>query len=301
MQRISVLRYQGVAILFILFALTGVALFPVGLARAGSAQPSNPPPDQVAVKLKPSASINTILARYNSTLLGSLAEDNVYFLRLPAGQTAAQILPTLQADTDLYAAEPNYYANGAPTDTGLAFWGTGNLTPTPSSGAAQWAWTKTGLAAAQKMTTGQGVIVAVLDTGLASDHPLLQSSIAQGYDFIGMDNSIYDNGTGPGVGHGTHVSGIIMTVAPGVQVMPVRVLDSNGVGTYWEVAQGIRFAVDQKVLNHMNVRVINMSLTAPATTPELSSALAYAAANGVLVVAAAGTGPGPKLSRSLCG
>ncbi|MGB8980299.1 MAG: cellulose binding domain-containing protein, partial [Anaerolineales bacterium] len=131
----------------------------------------------------------------------------------------------------------------------------------------------------------------------APDHPLLNSSIIAGYDFVGMTNNIYDYGNGLDddgngsvdefVGHGTHVSCIIVTEAPGVQIMPIRVLNSDGVGTYWEVAAGIRYAVDH------GAKIINMSMSAPRLTPSLSEALDYAASHGVIVVAAAGTGPGP--------
>ncbi len=281
----------------------------IGSAQAGTPPIADPPADQVVVKLKTGVSINTILARYNASLLGRLTETNLYFLQLPAGQTADQILPILNADSDLYYAEPNYYGEGSPGggyimfDAHMAllagyimFDAHGPLTPTPPGGE-QWAWSKIGLTDAQKISHGQGVIVAVLDTGLAPDHPLLNSSITAGYDFVGMTNNIYDTGNGLDdggngqvdefVGHGTHVSGIIVTEAPGVQIMPIRVLNSDGVGTYWEVAAGIRYAVDH------GAKIINMSLSAPRLTPSLADALAYAASHGVIVVAAAGTGPGP--------
>src|SRR5258706_16084593 len=99
-----------------------------------------------------------------------------------------------------------------------------------------------------------------------------------------------DDGNGTAdefVGHGTHVSGIIVTEAPGVQIMPIRVLNSDGVGTYWEVAAGIRYAVDH------GAKIINMSLSAPRLTPSLSDALNYAVVHGAIVVAAAGPRPGP--------
>lgn len=290
----------------------------IGSARAEMPNIPDPPPDQVVVKPKFNVPINTILARYNASLLGTLTETNLYFLQLPAGQTANGILPALNADPDLYYAEPNYYSDSspgggfimfgghkAPLAEFIMFGGHGDLTPTPPAGSSQWAWNKIGLADAQKISRGQGVIVAVLDTGLAPDHPLLNSSIAAGYDFVGMTNDIYDRGnglddTGNGqvdefVGHGTHVSGIIVTEAPGVQIMPIRVLNSDGVGTYWEVAAGIKYAVDH------GAKIINMSLSAPRLTPSLSEALDYAAAHGVIVVAAAGTGPGPNYPAAYSG
>jgi subtilisin family serine protease len=279
-----------------MFMLVG-ALSSFSLAQASQSQLPDPPADQVAVKLRQGVAINTILSRYDASLLGTISETNLYFLRLPAGQTANQVLPTLAADPDLFYAEPNYYAEGKPGAGVIIFHGHGTLTPAPPGGGDQWAWIKTRLADAQKISTGQGIIVAVLDTGLAPDHPLLNSSLTAGYDFVGMTNNIYDTGNNldddgdslmdEDVGHGTHVSGIIVTAAPGVQIMPIRVLNSDGVGTYWEVAAGIRYAVDH------GARIINMSLSAPRLTPSLADALNYAKSRGVLVVSAAGVGAGP--------
>ena len=304
MQKRTVLHHRMLLVLPMLFALVGLMISPFALARAQGTQLADPPMDQVAVKLKPGVAISTILARYQATLLGEITETNLYFLQLPSGETADKILPTMNADTDLWYAEPNYYVDGAPGGTYIMFGSSyimfgssGNLTPIPPSIADQWAWIKTGLADAQKISTGQGITVAVLDTGLTPDHPLLSSSITAGYDFVDMNNSISDVGNGlddngnglidEAVGHGTHISGIIETAAPGVQIMPIRVLNSDGVGTYWEVAAGIRYAVDH------GAKIINMSMSAPRLTQSLSDALAYASAHGVIVVAAAGTGAGP--------
>lgn len=309
MQRKPVLRQQTFMaglILTALVILVGLVLVSFGAARARGLQvqrAANLPTDQVSVKLKPGVSINTILARYNATLLGSMPENSVYYLRLPSGQTASQMLPTLNADADIYYAEFNYYAVGMPLGELIIIHGTGDLTPTPAGGMAdQWALTKIGLGDAQKISKGQvmtgaPIIVAVLDTGLAADHPFLSSSLTAGYDFIDMNGSVSDMGNGIDddgnglidnyVGHGTHVSGIVLTIAPGVQIMPIRVLNSDGVGTYWDIAAGIRYAVDH------GAKIINMSLAAPALPASLSDALGYASSHGVIVVAAAGTGAGP--------
>jgi hypothetical protein len=297
-------------ILFVIVILVVLLVASFSLAQASQTQLPDPPADQVVVKPRHGVAIDTILSRYNASLLGVISETNLYFLQLPTGQTAAQLLPTLNADPDLFYAEPNYYAEGAPgggvilfhahqapTAGVILFHAHGTLTPVPPEETEQWAWSKIGLADAQKMSAGQGIVVAVLDTGMAPDHPLLNSSITAGYDFVGMTNSIYDTGNNldddgddqvdEDTGHGTHVSGIIVTVAPGVQIMPIRVLNSDGVGTYWEVAAGIRYAVDH------GARIINMSLSAPRLTPSLADALEYARLHGVLVVSAAGVDAGP--------
>jgi subtilisin family serine protease len=307
MQRSGLIRYQGFISSLVLMMLL-VSFF--GQAGASDAQLADIPADQVVVKLKPNVAIGTILTRYNTTLLGMIAETNLYFLRLSSGQTADQLLPSLNADADLFYAEPNYYSDGepnggailfrahtAPLAGAILFRAHGDMTPMPAGVSDQWAWERIKLADARKISTGQGIVVAVLDTGLAPDHPLLSSSLTAGYDFVRMTNGIYDQGNGIDddgngiadefVGHGTHVSGILITEAPGVQIMPIRVLNSEGMGTYWEVAAGIKYAVDH------GADVINMSLSAPRLTPSLKDALDYAASHGVIVVSAAGTGSGP--------
>lgn len=307
MQRSSFFRYQ---IFISVLALLSIVLSSFGHVNADNSLLPDPPADQVVVKLRPGVSIETILTRYQTTLLGTIAENNLHFLKLPSGQTASQILPSLNTDPDLFYAEPNYYTDGepnggailfrahtAPLAGAILFRAHGNLTPMPAGMSNQWAWEKIGLADARKISTGQGVIIAVLDTGLAPDHPLLSSSLTAGYDFVRMTDGIYDQGNafdddGNGiadefVGHGTHVSGIIITEAPGVQIMPIRVLNSEGMGTYWEVAAGIKYAVDH------GADIINMSLSAPRLTPSLKDALDYASSHGVIVVSAAGTGTGP--------
>lgn len=307
MQRSSFLRYQ---IFISVLVLLSLILSSFGYVNADNSLLPDPPSDQVVVKLKQGVSIGTILTRYQATLLGTIAESNLHFLKLSAGQTAGQILPSLNTDPDLFYAEPNYYADGepnggailfrahaAPLAGAILFRAHGDLTPMPAGMSDQWAWEKIGLIDARKISTGQGMIVAVLDTGLAPDHPLLSSSLTAGYDFVRMNDGIYDQGNnidddGNGiadefVGHGTHVSGIIITEAPGVQIMPIRVLNSEGMGTYWEVAAGIKYAVDH------GADIINMSLSAPRLTPSLKDALDYASSHGVIVVSAAGTGTGP--------
>jgi len=307
MKRLNFLICQ---IFFSLIVLLALITLSFGYVKASNLQIVDPPVDQVVVKLKSGVAIGTILGRYNATILETITETNLYFLQLPAGQTAEQILPSLNTDPDLFYAEPNYYFDGspnggailfrahmAPLAEAILFRAHGELTPIPPPSSDQWAWDKIGLLSSQKISTGQAIIVAVLDTGLAPDHPLLNSNITAGYNFVGMNNDIYDRGNGIDddgdgivdgfVGHGTHVSGIIVTESPGVQIMPIRVLNSEGVGTYWEVAAGIKYAVDH------GADIISMSLSAPRLTPSLKDALDYAASHGVIVVSAAGTGAGP--------
>jgi serine protease len=147
---------------------------------------------------------------------------------------------------------------------------------------------------------GRGVIVAVLDTGVAYANrkqfrispDFYRYQFVKGYDFIAHNTHPNDRN-----GHGTDVAGTLAEatnngvgltgLAYGVRIMPVRVLDSEGNGDASTIAKGVRFAV-----NH-GARVINLSLEFPggitaSDIPELISALRYANRHGVVVVAAAG-------------
>lgn len=295
---------QAVKFLVAIFLL--ISLLPFDVVRASDFVP---PVDEVVVKLKSGVNIETILERYDATQFSLLAETNLYFLKLNE-QDASELLPVLNDDSDLYYAEPNYYTE---SPTGQLRFINGHMAyvgallryinghdediPSPPDGDPYWAWQRINLPDAGRISDGSGVVVAILDTGLAADHSLLNSSLVGGYDFVQMKEQILDQGNGidddqdgqvdEQTGHGTHVAGIILSTAPGARLMPIRVLNSDGIGTYWEMAAGIRYAVDH------GAKVINMSLSAPLLPDSLQSALDYAAEHDVVVVAAAGDGDGP--------
>jgi subtilisin len=150
-----------------------------------------------------------------------------------------------------------------------------------------------GVAGAQAASMGNGVRVAVLDTGVDPTHPLLAGRIVATADFLdpsntgavdvtdGLDNDSSGEAD-EAWGHGTHVAGIVAVAAPNVELMIGRVLDADGRGDVLGVAAGIRWAVDN------GARVINLSLGTTATSHAIEEALEEAEDAGVLVVAAAG-------------
>jgi serine protease len=156
---------------------------------------------------------------------------------------------------------------------------------------------------------GAGVIVAVLDTGVAypgrtspggGSPDLSPSRFVPGYDFIDNDPDPFDNN-----GHGTHVASTIAEqtnngygltgLAYGVRIMPVRVLDAHGEGDADTIARGVRFATQH------GAKVINLSLNFSSRVtsgqiPALLSAIEDAHRGGVLVVAGAGNTATPFVS-----
>ena len=81
-------------------------------------------------------------------------------------------------------------------------------------------------------------MIAVLDTGVDLNHPAFAGKLVQGKDFVDNDDDPSEVGTlriNPTYGHGTHVAGIIALMAPTAKIMPIRVLDQNGI--HWDTVQ----------------------------------------------------------------
>nr|WP_221376794.1 S8 family serine peptidase [Actinoplanes polyasparticus] len=139
--------------------------------------------------------------------------------------------------------------------------------------------------AAWDTTTGSGVVVAVIDTGVNARGDLAGATVP-GHDFVNDDSSATDDR-----GHGTAVAALIAArgnngsgmagVCWSCKIMPVKVLDSRGSGTASDVAQGIIWAVKN------GARILNLSLGGPGAKV-LQDAVAYANINNAVVVAAAG-------------
>jgi len=150
------------------------------------------------------------------------------------------------------------------------------------------------LPASHAISRGSGVTVAVLDTGAAQDHPALAGRLVAGYDYVDDDANpserrlnVDTSGDGrrdSSYGHGTFVAGTVSLIAPDARVMPMRVLDSDGVGNVVVIAQAIRDAV------RLGAGVINLSVGTESSlrSPVLDRALQSAKDAGVLVVVAAG-------------
>ena len=133
---------------------------------------------------------------------------------------------------------------------------------------------------------GEGITVAVLDTGIDLNHPLFEDSLApssQWRDFI--DNDQYPqegHSNGAGYGHGTAAASIVLQVAPKAKILPIRVLDYDGKGDTDDIIAAIDHAVA------MGADVINMSLGTNEWVEGLYRMSAYANAQGVYIVASAG-------------
>jgi type VII secretion-associated serine protease mycosin len=153
----------------------------------------------------------------------------------------------------------------------------------------QWQLTSLRAASAWQESTGAGVTVAVLDSGVDANHVDLKGQVLPGADFV---DGTTDGRKDP-VGHGTTVAALIAGrsddssgvegVAPGAKILPVRVLDTqNKYRDATNVAKALRWAVDH------GADVVNMSLGGGVRSPALADAINYAYRRGVVVVACTG-------------
>lgn len=139
-------------------------------------------------------------------------------------------------------------------------------------------------------TTGKGVNLAVVDTGVDYNHPDLKPIYKGGYNAVDPTKTPLDD-----QGHGTHVAGTIAAikdlkgvvgVAPEVNLYAVKVLDSSGSGQYSWIVAGIEWAVKN------GIKVINMSLGSKYSSDAIKAAVEAAYNAGVVIVCAAGNDGG---------
>jgi len=250
--------------------------------------------DEILVKFKPAVSDDEIM-KINRGL--GIAEahrtyNGVIKLKVPE-KKLGEMIEAYKKLTAVEYAEPNYIAHtfAFPDDP-----------PNDPFFSLQWNmhdYTKGGIQAdtAWGFQTGEpSVVVAVVDTGVAYENngryaqapDLANTVFVQGYDFVENDSHPNDDNS-----HGTHVAGTISQstnnnigvagVAFNTAIMPVKVLNKNGSGTYTAIADGIKWAADK------GAQVINLSLGGSSGSITLENALKYAHdEKGVTIIAAAG-------------
>lgn len=202
-------------------------------------------PGEVVVKLAQPGDLDGVTADFGlePTPLDQFGARAIYLLAITDGMAPPAKAAALLGDSRVLYAEPNYVQQ-APEGQQRVSWARGG---SAAEFAEQWAGDFLGLPAAHDITRGAGITVAVLDTGIARSHPLLAGRLAPGFDFVDMDANPSEVGTaGDDItyGHGTHVAGLVALAAPEARILPVRVLDRDGVGNIWVLAEALAYAVN---------------------------------------------------------
>jgi serine protease len=265
-------------------------------------------PGEIIVKFKSGVSekvLAGINSRHGSSVISTSRFAGFKRLRIPGRKTVAEMVEIYKKNPNVEYAEPNFLAHAfgmVPNDPGYQY---------------QWHLQKINMEKAWDISTGTpDVIVAVIDTGVAYedyevlvDNPgrgqdytityiqapdLADTNFVAGYDFVNDDPHPNDD-----EGHGTHVTGTIAQstnnknddgdfvgvagIAYDTSVMPIKVLDNTGSGTYAGIADGIYFAADN------GADIINMSLGGASGSDTLEDALEYAYNTmGVTIICASG-------------
>jgi thermitase len=283
--------------LALLIALLLLAL-PVGSRDARAQETAGFVPGQVVVKLAPGVGIGDLNLRIyglrvQESFLGQ-PSTGIYLLKATDGATAQSKLDAIVGSPLIAYAELNYLSNAPEAAARHRAFPADGATPTTRNYSRNGAYSDSALnlTAAREVSQGAGTRVAVLDTGAQLTHPALKANFAgvPRYDFVDDDTDPSEPAFAKNeqrlaqevVGHGTHVSGIIDLVAPQAEIMPLRVLDREGYGTTFHIAEATAYAEANEA------DVINLSLGTPGWSRLLREKIDEAIAGGVVVVAAAG-------------
>lgn len=210
----------------------------------------------------------------------------------------ATVLADLASDPRVQSAEPDYLYQALDMPAVAA----GDF-PNDPLYAKQWHMRQIRAQEAWRWSTGRGVVVAIIDTGVAyTDYKnfhrvedLENTRFVPGYDFVNRSNYPCDDHA-----HGTHVAGTVaqsthngkgvVGVAFDSAIMPLKVLSSRGFGSVAAISDAIHWAADH------GAKVINMSLGGPIASTTMEQAVKYAHGKGVVVVCAAGNDGKPRVS-----
>jgi len=261
-------------------------------------------PGEVLVKFNPSLSpqrIEAMIAAYSSRKLKRIPRVDIYNVQIPEDIEVMEMVSLMHQDPGIEYAEPNYIAYMAITPNDplfryqYALYNRGQDIGVPGS---PQGISRADIKATEAWEETKGdeeIIIAVIDTGVDLFHPDLSGKILNGgRDFINGDFDATDDNY-----HGTLVAGIAAAdtnnnegmagVAWNCKILPVKVLDAEGFGTYSEVIEGIIWAADN------GAHVLNLSLGGEIGAQSMEEAVRYAHENDAVIVAAAGNEGGAVL------
>jgi hypothetical protein len=266
-----------------------VILFCVLIGNARLSNSADGPPDHVRFKpnelickLLPGYSIDSLNLEFGTTVKSHQPITDCYLLIIPGGADAESLAIEIANSEGVIFCNPNFYLSAPEGLQSSSPFLDQNFS---SDITTQLSATTLSLTAAQTVSTGEGVKIALLDAGVDFDHPELDRTpglVVPRWDYIDDDIDPTDVPGGAMSGHGTFIAGLLKLVAPNADVMVYRVLDSSGMGDGYSIADAVLRAVAD------SCRIISLSLGMVGFHDALDEALKLAHQNNVLVVTSAG-------------
>jgi subtilisin family serine protease len=219
-----------------------------------------------------------VLKSQNARSRARFTQSNTHVIELPPGVDAVKAMQTLKKDRRLKYVELDMAVLPAASVNDPAY-------------SNSWALPKTQSPYAWDITSGAGVTIAILDTGVNGDHPDLKTNMVAGWNVFDNNSSTSDV-----YGHGTAVAGAAAMVgnnsagsagvAWGAKIMPVRISSPDGYAYWSTVSQGLYWAADH------GAKVANISFNAVSGSSTVQTAAQYFRNKGGVVVVAAGNSGG---------
>lgn len=279
---IQKLANKSLGILSLLLVLNAGPFQQSGFAQdspsSKSIRRNNFSPNEVLVKFSSDYTReinNRTIRRSGGKTLDEISGIGAFVLEVDEGEVD-QTIEYLQQQENVIYVEPNYLVEMTDVIPNDPSWGN--------------QYNLAAIRAPQGWTLNTGAVwvtIAIVDSGVDLTHPDLFVRILPGYDFVNNDSIAQDDN-----GHGTHVAAIaaassnnavgISGVNWGANILPVKVLNASGNGTYARTAAGIVWATDR------GAQVINLSLGGASPSFVLNDAVNYAYQRGVILVASTG-------------
>ncbi|QOJ13313.1 MAG: S8 family serine peptidase [Planctomycetia bacterium] len=246
--------------------------------------------DQSAiVQLAPGASVVGFHAQYGTSSLDEIPGRGIHLVSVPEGTNYGDLAQAVAGDPQVQGIEQNCLVSDESPEGGTRSFffnvAPGTFEAQPAASLAQ-------LDTAGAYSRGRGVVVAVLDTGVAP-HPLIASQIAPGgFNLVGKNSDTSDVGDGLDndgdglidemVGHGTFIAGLVLRAAPQARILPVRVMNDEGISSTFLLTAGIYHAANA------GASILNISMGTTQPSALLENAVEFAAGRGCVVVASVG-------------
>ncbi|MBU1077653.1 MAG: S8 family serine peptidase, partial [Spirochaetes bacterium] len=231
--------------------------------------------DEVIIKYKDEKKAEQMIKRKKFEKIRGIKRLKYNKIRIPKTRKIEDVITELKKEKDILKAEPNYIIKKSGQTIQDEYY------------SSQWGLKKIEWEKCLDISqNAQTVRIAVIDTGVDLNHNDLKNNLLSGYNFVHNNANPYDDN-----GHGTMVAGVIGAelntigiagINPNVKILPVKVLDHEGYGTYFDLIQGIDYAVGQ------GVKVINLSLGGEAYSEILKDTIDDAVNHGCVIISASG-------------